>query len=112
MKAFYEETDKQFAKDIFQGAPKQSKAWLDLDKEVSEVESAIPAKYKELIAIGIALTTQCPYCIEKHIRKAHEFGITQQELAETVLITAALRSGAAMGHGLMAMKLFKEKEVL
>jgi hypothetical protein len=27
---------------------------------------AIPAKYKELMALAVAFTTQCPYCIEIH----------------------------------------------
>jgi AhpD family alkylhydroperoxidase len=110
MITYSESTDKRFAKDIIRGAPRQSKAWLQFDSEVGEVESAIPSKYKELISIGISLTTQCPYCIEKHVKKAREHGATQEEIAETIMITAALRSGAAMGHGLLAMKLFNEGE--
>jgi AhpD family alkylhydroperoxidase len=56
-------------------------------------------KYKELIAIGVALTTQCPYCIEIHTRNARKAGATEQELAETTLVAAALRAGGAMTHG-------------
>ena len=29
-------------------------------------EGAIPRKYKELMALAIALTTQCPYCLQIH----------------------------------------------
>ena len=29
---------------------------------------AIPKKYKELMAIAVALTTQCAYCLELHRR--------------------------------------------
>ena len=60
---------------------------------------AIPLKYKELMAVAVALTTQCPYCIELHSVKARKAGATEQELAETTLIAAALRAGAAMTHG-------------
>jgi AhpD family alkylhydroperoxidase len=60
---------------------------------------AIPAKYKELMAVAIALTTQCPYCIEVHTKKAHEAGATESELAETVMVATALRAGAALTHG-------------
>jgi alkylhydroperoxidase/carboxymuconolactone decarboxylase family protein YurZ len=35
------------------------------DKVALEAGS-IPKKYKELMAIAVALTTQCPYCIEVH----------------------------------------------
>jgi AhpD family alkylhydroperoxidase len=59
----------------------------------------IPLKYKELMAVAVALTTQCPYCIEIHAKKAKKAGATEQELAETTLVAAALRSGGAMTHG-------------
>src|SRR5689334_22801442 len=67
-------------------------------------EGAIPLKYKELIAIGTALTTQCPYCIEIHRERAKKAGATDQELAETTLVAAALRAGGAMTHGTHMME--------
>jgi len=60
---------------------------------------AIPKKYKELMALGIALTTQCPYCLEVHREAAEKAGATQTEFAEVVFVAAALRAGAAMTHG-------------
>jgi AhpD family alkylhydroperoxidase len=60
---------------------------------------AIPKKYKELMAIAVALTTQCAYCIELHRQQALKAGATEQELAETVHVTSALRAGAAITHG-------------
>ena len=62
-------------------------------------EVAIPLKYKELMAVAVALTTQCPYCIEIHSKKAKKAGATEQELAETSLVAAALRAGGAGPHG-------------
>jgi AhpD family alkylhydroperoxidase len=62
-------------------------------------DGAIPIKYKELIAVAVALTTQCPYCIEIHANKAKKAGATEQELAETTLVAAALRAGGAITHG-------------
>jgi AhpD family alkylhydroperoxidase len=62
-------------------------------------EGAIPAKTKELIAVAVALTTQCPYCIEIHNKKARAAGCTDAEIAETVMVAAALRAGGAITHG-------------
>lgn len=107
MNKFTESTDKKFAKDIIAGAPNQAKAWFNFDHEVGEVETKIPFKYKELISLGVALTTQCPYCLEKHTNLAKQQGATEEEIAETIMIAASLRSGAAMGYGLLTMKLFK-----
>ena len=35
-------------------------------------------------------------------------GATREEIAEVVFIAAALRAGAAVGHGLLALRLFDE----
>ena len=60
---------------------------------------AIPHKHKELMAVAVALTTQCPYCIEIHTGKAKRAGATEAELAEATLVAAAVRAGSAVTHG-------------
>jgi AhpD family alkylhydroperoxidase len=79
-------------------APEAFKAFVAFD-EASFKDGAIPVKYKELMAVAVALTTQCPYCIEIHSKKARKAGATEQELAEATLVAAALRAGSAMTHG-------------
>jgi AhpD family alkylhydroperoxidase len=79
-------------------APEAFKAFVAFDK-AAVAEGAIPVKYKELIAVGVALTTQCPYCIDIHTANAKRAGATERELAEATLVAAALRAGAAMTHG-------------
>jgi AhpD family alkylhydroperoxidase len=64
----------------------------------------IPLKYKELIAGAVALTTQCPYCIEVHSNKARGAGATEPELAEATRVAAALRAGGAITHGTHALE--------
>ena len=83
-------------------APEAFKAFVAFDEAVRG--GVIPLKYKELIAIAVALTTQCPYCIEIHTQKARKAGATDKELAETTLIAAALRAGGAVTHGTHALQ--------
>jgi len=64
----------------------------------------IPLKYKELTAVAVALTTQCPYCIEIHAKRARNAGATEHELAEATLLAAALRAGGVVTHGTHALK--------
>src|SRR5213083_2647903 len=85
-------------KKIGELAPEAFKAFVAFDEAVVNA-GVVPLKYKELMAVAVALTTQCPYCIEIHSKKAKQAGATEQELAETTLIAAALRAGAAMTHG-------------
>ena len=84
-------------------APDAFKAFVAFDEAVVR-HGVVPLKYKELIAVAVALTTQCPYCIEIHAGKARSAGATEQELAETTLIAAALRAGGASTHGTHALK--------
>ena len=84
-------------------APEAFKAFVTFDQAVM-AHGVVPLKYKELIAVAVALTTQCPYCIEIHTKRAKQAGVTEQELAETTLIAAALRAGGAMTHGTHALE--------
>lgn len=79
-------------------APEAFKAFMAFDQAAYK-SGAIPHKYKELMAIAVALTTQCPYCIEIHTKEAKKAGATEQELAEATLVAAAIRAGGAMTHG-------------
>jgi AhpD family alkylhydroperoxidase len=79
-------------------APGAWKAFVAFD-QAAMAAGALPVKTKELIALGVTMTTQCPYCIEIHTKRAKEAGCTEAEIAETVLVAAALRAGAAVTHG-------------
>ena|SRR5437899_11898584 len=83
-------------------APEVMKAFWAFDK-LSVAEGAIPVKYKELIAIAVALTTQCPYCIDIHSTNARKAGATDAEIAEAAIVAAALRAGAAITHSTHAL---------
>lgn len=90
-------------KTIEAGAPEAMKAFWAFDK-AAMAAGAVPVKYKELMALAVAFTTQCPYCIEIHSNKARETGASDLEISEVVCIAAALRAGAAITHGTHAMK--------
>jgi AhpD family alkylhydroperoxidase len=90
-------------KSLDAGAPEAMKAFWAFDK-AAMAAGAIPAKYKELMAVAVALTTQCPYCIQIHSDKAREAGASEQEISEVVTVAAALRAGAAITHGTHALK--------
>ena len=79
-------------------SPAAMQAFRAFDK-AAMAAGAIPAKYKELMALAVAFTTQCPYCIEIHAAKARQTGATDHEIAEAVTVAAALRAGAAITHG-------------
>jgi AhpD family alkylhydroperoxidase len=83
-------------------APEVMKAFWAFDK-AAVAAGAIPVKYKELIAVAVALTTQCPYCIDIHGGNARKAGANDAEIAEAAMIAAALRAGAAVTHATHAL---------
>jgi AhpD family alkylhydroperoxidase len=105
---YHDVGDLRFLKEMGKIAPTEFNAWLNLDKIVAREDGAIPRKYRELIALGVALTTQCPYCIEVHVKAAKAAGASRQEITESSFIAAALRAGGAATHGAMAMKFYDQ----
>lgn len=89
-------------------APQETNAFIAFDQEVKRTNGQIPAKTREFIALAVALTTQCAYCIDVHTKRAKYLGTTKQELGELIGIASAVRAGATMGHGLLALRLFDE----
>ena len=83
-------------------APEVMKAFWAFDK-AAVADGAIPVKYKELIAVAVALTTQCPYCIDIHSGNARKAGATEAEIVEAAMVAASLRAGAAVTHATHAL---------
>ena len=103
---FHDPADLKLLKEMSKLAPAEFKAWLALDQVVAREDGAIPRKFRELIAVAVALTTQCPYCIEVHSKAAKVAGASREELTETAFLAAALRAGGGATHGAMALKFY------
>lgn len=84
-------------------APEVMEAFWAFDK-AALADGNIPVKYKELIAVAVAHTTQCPYCIEVHTANARKHGASDAELVEAVMVSAALRAGGSVTHGTHVIK--------
>lgn len=109
--AYHEHTDRQYFKNIREGAPEATAALMAFDDAALRGESkVVDRKTTELIAVAVALTTQCVYCIESHSAAARKEGATEAELAETIMITTALRAGGGIAHGRMAMKFYDQAD--
>lgn len=112
MTQFYDSHDmRAHLKDLQAAAPEVFSAFARFDEAAMRRDDAkIPAKYRELIALGVALTTQCVFCIEGHTKAAKKAGADREELAEAVGIAMALRAGGAMTHGAEAFLVFDGDE--
>ena len=78
--------------------------------------SCVPAKKynellereKSLIALAVAHTIQCPYCIDAYTQDTMEKGCDEAQLMEAVHVAASIRGGATLVHGVQMMNKYKE----
>lgn len=108
MSHYHDSDDLKILRDFKTLVPDAFKGFVELDGVVGRDDGAIPRKYRELIALAVACTTQCPYCLDVHSRGAKKAGATRAEVAEAALLAAALRAGAAVTHGALAVRLFDQ----
>ncbi|HEY5334666.1 MAG TPA: carboxymuconolactone decarboxylase family protein [Mycobacteriales bacterium] len=83
-------------------APEIHEAFDAFSKAVF-TEGALPEKTKQLIAVAVAHTTQCPYCIQGHTKLAARKGATPQEIMEAIWVAAEMRAGGAYAHSTLAL---------
>ena len=111
MSHYHDSDDLKIIAEFKRLAPAEFKGFVELDSIVRREDGQIPRKYRELIALAVACTTQCPYCLDVHTRGAKKAGATREEVVEAALLAAAVRAGSAATHGALALKLFDRVEL-
>lgn len=71
-------------------------------------ESALTAREKSLIALAVSHAVQCPYCIDAYSSDAFEKGWSEEQMMEAIHVTAAIKGGAALVHGVQMMNKVKD----
>ena len=62
-------------------------------------EGELSQREKSLIALAVAHTIQCPYCIDAYTQDCLEKGSNMTEMTEAVHVATAIRGGASLVHG-------------
>jgi AhpD family alkylhydroperoxidase len=58
-------------------------------------DGVLPRRTKELIAVGIAVTSRCDGCIAFHVHDALKHGATREELVEAITVAVLMGGGPA-----------------
>ncbi len=90
--------------DIGKDAPDLAKKFFDYYGAVF-AEGELTEREKALIALAVAHSVQCPYCIDAYTRACLEKGSNLTEMTEAVHVAAAIRGGAALVHGVQMRKI-------
>jgi alkylhydroperoxidase/carboxymuconolactone decarboxylase family protein len=96
---YYHSRDLGRFSEIGKNAPELGKKFFDWYNAVF-ADGALSARDKSLIALAVAHAVQCPYCIEAYSKDALSKGCDPDQLTEAVHVTAAIRGGASLVHGI------------
>jgi|UniRef100_UPI0040482B93 alkylhydroperoxidase/carboxymuconolactone decarboxylase family protein len=109
-KPYYDSADLRKFGNITDWSEELGKKFFDYYTKVFE-EGALSTREKSLIALAVAHTEQCPYCIDAYTKDGLERGITKEEMMEAVHVGAAIRSGATLVHGVQMMNKVNKLEM-
>jgi AhpD family alkylhydroperoxidase len=76
--------------------PRLRNIYLSFYKESYFKPSALDLKTKELIAIGCCLLAKCEGCLEGHLKKALELGITKHEISDAIAIAVGIAAAGVV----------------
>jgi 4-carboxymuconolactone decarboxylase len=96
--AYYHPKDLPRFSDIGKDAPELWEKFLAWYTAVFQ-EGALSEREKALIALAVAHTVQCPYCIDAYTTASLEKGSTPEQMTEAVHVAAAIRGGSSLVHG-------------
>ena len=95
METYYNPEDLAKFGTIGEEAPQLAEKFFDYYGAVF-AEGALTAREKSLIALAVAHTVQCPYCIDSYTNDCLNRGVSEEEMTEAVHVAAAIRGGATM----------------
>lgn len=90
---------------LAKAAPQAMGAFRSLMMEASKA-GVLPAKFKELIAVAIAVHQGCADCILFHVANARSHGASREELAEVLGVTIEMGGGPSAVYAGRALEAF------
>lgn len=82
---------------------KMGKDFFNWYNSVFQGDSALTEREKALIALAVAHTVQCPYCIDAYTSDCLQKGADEEQMMEAVHVAAAIKGGATLVFGVQMM---------
>jgi alkylhydroperoxidase/carboxymuconolactone decarboxylase family protein len=107
---YYESADLTDFPNIGEFAKDQGKTFFDYYAS-SKSAGKLSEREKSLIALAVAHTEHCPYCIDACTTKCLSLGMTSDEMMEAVHVGASMKAGAVLAHATQMRKIIRKKEM-
>ncbi|CAN5725099.1 arsenosugar biosynthesis-associated peroxidase-like protein [soil metagenome] len=65
-------------------------------------EGSLTKRENALIGLAVAVTVQCPYCIEALTNSCLDNGSNMDQMTEAMHLASAIRGGASLIHGIQS----------
>lgn len=88
---------------IGEGNPELAAKFFDYYGAVF-ADGALSSREKALIALAVAHTVQCPYCIDAYSKECLQQGSDLEQMTEAVHVATAIRGGSSLIHGLQMLE--------
>jgi len=110
MNEYYEKKDLADFANIGEYAPDLGKKYFDYYGETMKA-GKLTEREKALVALAVATTQKCPYCIDAYTNQCLSLGVSQEEMMEAVHVGAAMVAGVVLTHSTQMRKIIKKKEM-
>ena len=107
---YYETRDLADFQNITEWAEEQGKKFFEY-YDSATTGGKLNEREKSLIALTVAATQNCPYCIDAYTTKCLSLGISRDEMMEAVHTGATMMAGITLVHSTQMRKIIKKKEM-
>ncbi len=96
---YYESKDLKRFSEVGKFAPSLMEKFFQYYNEATGTEGALTKREKSLIALAVAHSKQCPYCIDAFTVQCLEAGGNPEQMTEAIHVAAAMEAGMTLVHG-------------
>ena len=107
---YYEKRDLADFPNIGEYAPDEAAKFFEYYGKATAA-GKLTEREKSLIALTVATTHNCPYCIDAYTNKCLSLGISKEEMMEAIHVGASMLAGIALAHSTQMRKIVKKKEM-
>lgn len=100
---YYESKDLGRFEEVGKFSQDLMKKFFEYYNSVVGSDGALTKREKALIALAVAHSKQCPYCIDAYTQACLEAGSNPEQMTEAVHVAASMEAGITLVHGVQML---------
>ncbi len=107
--SYYKKDDLKNFADIGKFAGPLAEKFFSYYTAATGEDGALTKREKSLIALAVAHSKQCPYCIDAYTETCLQNGADPEQMTEAIHVSAAMSAGIELVHGIQMQNHLKDK---